>query len=363
MKNKEISFLISSLGGGGAERVSVTLANWLVLENYTVRFLVLNLKDEVYKSALNKNIELINLNVKHARTSFFALKKILKKNQTRKILVFNHELAIILVLVRLFTRIDLKIAARNISTLSEKKIYEKSFWHKYIKDIFIRLFYGRVDLLIAQSEKMKNDLMNSYGFTNNKIVVINNPISPKFEDNVRAGNFETGKKKNEILYAGRLSKVKGLRYLFDAFKEVLKYDNSLKLRLVGGGELLEELTEYSKALNIDQNILFDGHKSDIIPYYKKARITVLTSLYEGFPNVLIESITVGTPIVSFDCKSGPSEIISSGINGFLVNYLDVNHLTESIIQALNHEWNIKKIKQTAEKYQSKNIMKEYMKII
>ena len=144
MNNKEITFFISSLGGGGAERVSATIANRLMQEGLKVRFLVLNLTDSVYHSSIDKNIELINLNVKHARTSISAVLKILRKFDIDEILVFNHELAIVLVLIRLITRINLRIIARNISTLSEKQIYEKSFWHKYIKGVFIRLFYGKV---------------------------------------------------------------------------------------------------------------------------------------------------------------------------------------------------------------------------
>jgi len=80
---------------------------------------------------------------------------------------------------------------------------------------------------------------------------------------------------------------------------------------------------------------FEGFKKDMIPYYLSAKATVLTPLYEGFPNVLVESITLGTPAIAFNCPSRPSEIIVDGINGFLVIML---FILSSWLLKVNQPW-------------------------
>ena len=85
----------------------------------------------------------------------------------------------------------------------------------------------------------------------------------------------------------------------------------------------------------------------------------MTSSYEGFPNTLIESITLGTPIVSFNCPTGPNEIIQDGINGFLVNADDEIMLEQKIIEALNIDWNHQQIHNTSFRYSYEKIMNEF----
>ena len=103
MKNKEMTLFISSLGGGGAERICTELANALVKQGYPVKLLVLNLINSVYDKQLDKDIELINFDVKHARSGFLRILNYIKNNDVKSILSFNHEIAILLVILRTLT--------------------------------------------------------------------------------------------------------------------------------------------------------------------------------------------------------------------------------------------------------------------
>lgn len=94
-------------------------------------------------------------------------------------------------------------------------------------------------------------------------------------------------------------------------------------------------------------------------YYSNAKVTVLTSLYEGFPNVLIEFIALGTPVVSFDCESGPSEIILDGKNGYLVKYLDIEEFTQKLDLALKTNWDAKAIINSSKRYSKEIIVNKY----
>ncbi|WP_066161422.1 glycosyltransferase [Aliarcobacter skirrowii] len=359
--NRKITFLINGLRGGGAERICVTLANGFVDKGINVDLIVLSLDGAVRNKDLDSRVKLINLNTKNTRKSFGSIKKYIEINEVKKILVFNFQLAILLVWIRFFIKINFQIISRNISTLSQKSKLETNFWHKYITHFFAKLFYNRVNKLIAQSQGMADDLIENYRCESKKITVINNPINQKIEEYLINNKCTQSAKNNEMLFIGRLEKVKGLEYLFEAFARLK--NKEVFLRLIGEGSVEKELKELAKSLNINDRIIFDGYKEDIIPYILKAKVTVLTSLYEGFPNALIESIALGTPVVSFDCQSGPSEIIEDGTNGFLVEYLNVEDLATMLDSALGQEWDEKVIKESAKKYSSDGIVSRYLDVI
>lgn len=362
MISNEINIFISSLGAGGAEKNSITLANMLVNNNFSVNFFVLKLHSFNTKKYLDNRINLFDLNVNHARYSFFAIFKNRRYLKNKKIVVFNHEISTMLVIIRYLCNIKFTIISRNISNLTQKKLYESSIWHKHIKDFFIRKFYKYVDILIAQSQDMKNDLIEQYNINSSKIRVINNPIGKKIEDeNIK--KLSTYKKRNEILFVGRIEAIKGLDLLIDAFLIVLKSEPSVRLRIIGDGSKKHQIKDYVDKHGLTKNVIFNGYQEDIVKYYKTAKVTVLSSLYEGFPNVLIESIALGTPIVAFNCKSGPSEIIVEGVNGFLSRNRDIDHLSKLIVQALHFNWDENKIIETSKKFNTEKIIQKYIEVI
>ena len=101
----------------------------------------------------------------------------------------------------------------------------------------------------------------------------------------------------------------------------------------------------------------------MIPYYLHAKAAVLTSLYEGFPNVLVESITLGTPVVAFDSPGGTSEIVKDGVNGYLVEYQDVEDLKAKLIQVVSQKFNFEEVCNTVKKTQGFEVMKQYANCI
>src|SRR5690606_4579843 len=125
-------------------------------------------------------------------------------------------------------------------------------------------------------------------------------------------------------------------YLLEAFCRL--EDKEVILKLLGKGSLENELKKLAKDLGIEDRVIFEGFQEDVISYIISAKVVALTSLYEGFPNVLVESIALGTPVVSFDCQSGPSEIIIDGVNGYLVKYLDKDDFAKKLDLALTKDF-------------------------
>jgi len=363
VSNKEIVLLINSLGRGGAEGVFVTLANRLFEKNWQITLLVLHLEGAVRQNELNPAIHCTVFNKKHARSSLFVLSRWLLVNKPEKILVFSHQLAVLLVMLRFLLRKNIRIISRNVNTLSVKKKNELSFWHKHVVHKLVSLFYRHVDLIIAQSNGMKDDLISNYGICSSNITIINNPVQKQIE-NYLSNNIVLSKPNgNYILCIGRLEYQKAFHYAIEAFNKISLHYPMLRLKILGTGRQEAMLKQLVSDLNIADKVDFEGHQQDIVHYYFNASLTMLTSLYEGFPNVLIESIALGTPVVSFDCPSGPNEIIQEGVNGFLVRYQDADHLTECLELALNRQWDPGLIIQTADKFSSSKILDEYEKVL
>lgn len=360
MDNKKLALFINSLGGGGAEGVCVNLANSLSDRGWQVTLVVLHLNHAVRQKELKKDVELVVLRKNHARTAAIALARFVRQREPEKILVFNHQLAILLVLLRAAFRLEFKIIARNINTLSQKKATESSFWHKHIVQGATKLLYRKVDQIIAQSKGMADDLVVFYGVPRGKIVTIHNPINSTIENYQLAKSAE---KKDYLLCVGRLESQKAFHYAIAAFAAIAPDYPVLRLKIVGKGTLEQDLKKQAHDLGVGDRVDFEGYKTEMIPYYQGARATLLTSLYEGFPNVLVESIALGTPVVAFDCPSGPSEIVVDGENGYLVSYQDESVFVDTIRRTLASYWPHERVTQTAHAFRTGVILKQYEEVL
>ena len=133
------------MSGGGSESVCISIANSFANNNWQVDLVILNLNDEAYLNRLSEKVNLVVLNINHARYSALSLLNYLNSNKIKTILVFNYELAVILVILRLIFRLQIKIISRNINTLSIKikKFEEQNLWTKYVVKNLVKYFYHK----------------------------------------------------------------------------------------------------------------------------------------------------------------------------------------------------------------------------
>ena len=360
----KIHFVIYSLGGGGAERACVTLSNGFVHHGIDVELIVLNLKNSILHNELDCRVRLVNLNVEHARTSFWPLMRYILANRPETILVFNQQIAVILVWLRSLLRAKYKIVSRNINTLTMAKKHNSSFWHKNIVDRFVKWFYYHVDKMIAQSYAMKQDLIEHYYIDPEKISVIYNPVNPIIENAAYSQEEIPYKERTYFLSIGRLESQKALEYLIEAFTRAHPSIPDMKLKIAGEGSQHEKLYDLTIAKGMEKTVEFLGFQKQIISLYQGARATLLTSRYEGFPNVLAESITLGTPVIAFDCPSGPSEMIVNGENGFLVEHLNVEAFSKTLIEVVkNNPFDPSIVRNSADRFRSNRIIAEYERVL
>lgn len=357
---KQITFFISSLRMGGAEQVCVTVANGLANRGWAVTVVVLNLDDAVLAKHLADDVTLHNLGYRHARTAIRSIFRYLNLENPRAILVFNHQLAVLCVAIRFITRKRFAIIARSINNLSEKRHREPSSWHKYVVGNIVKYFFRKADFFVAQCNAMSEDLVRKYSVNPNRCTVIYNPINASIESfsdiALREGS------EDYILCVGKLTAQKAFHYAIRAFSEVSVTFPALRLKIIGDGEQRSELEKLVESLGLRDKVSFLGRQRNVASFMVNAKMTLLTSIYEGLPNVLLESIAVGTPVVAFDCRTGPAEIIIEEVNGFLVPLENLELLSRGIHKAMVTPWDKSQISLTAEVYKSEHAIRAYERV-
>jgi len=328
-KNRDVTFFITALEGGGAEAVCVNVVNGLAERGWNVTLVVLHLNKAAYLDRISPLVLLHVLEVEYVRHAFFALHRYLKRNDVKNAVVFNYELTVMMVVVRAVGFHKFALIARNINTLSEAKKRSKGVWRKHIVSPLIDAFYCKADIVINQCEGMRQDLVELYGVDGSKAPVIYNSVNQRVEAVSKSLRFHEIEKQEYFLCVGRLDEQKAFHYAIEAFSRVADEMPGMRLKIVGQGRLESQLRDAARVHGVEERVDFEKFQEDIIPFYLGAKATLLTSLYEGFPNVLVESITLGTPVIAFDCKSGPREIINEQ-NGVLVEYLSVDGLVTAM---------------------------------
>lgn len=203
--------------------------------------------------------------------------------------------------------------------------------------------YRRCDKVIALTRDMKRELMTHWGLSEKTIALIPNGV-----DVAPARAAETLRQENLIVCVSRLEQQKDIATLLGAFAIVRK-SVACRLAIAGTGRLQGALESLAETLGIAQDVQFLGHVDDTAALYASARLVVLSSLWEGFPNVVIEALAQGTPVVSTRTP-GAVEILENTKAGLLCDLGNAEDMAEKIVQALSQNWNSSLIRNRAEIY-------------
>ena len=309
--NKKILFLMPDFNGGGAEGVFVQLANYFSLK-HQVHFMVLNSYGPNL-CKLNTSIKIIELKKNSSIRSIFKINNYIKNNNI-DVAIGTLAMAYAVSVANIFGSKNCKYIARVgsivSSNLSNLGLFKKS----------ILIFYQKTlnfsDIIITQSKSMDEDLKN---YINKKTKVIYNPISLKniLSLSEEKSSIKLDSKFLNIVSVGRLAHEKDYKTAILSIAKLKNKIKNIKYFILGEGELKEELIKYSISLGLNEDVVFTGHLKNPFPIIKNANLLLLTSLYEGFSNVILESLALKTPVVATDSPGGNREIILNSENGFL----------------------------------------------
>ncbi|KJF91574.1 glycosyltransferase [Photobacterium leiognathi] len=333
MLNK-IYLFIDTFYPGGAERVCINYANELAQLGYDISIIIYNDSKQFYMDELNNEVEIISLDVDTGIRAFFKLVKeddLIQSNST--VIAFNHQIALILFALKKFKKTNFKLIARNVNNLSlDLKAKKGSNLKRLLTNFLMKRYYKNIGCYIAQCNAMKSDMIHGLNINKEDIHVIHNPVAVKYIN-------KKVKKDIDILFIGRLKKQKGIDNLTNILNLLKNKKKEFNITIVGDGELKEFMFNSLNDNEINFNYL--ENTNNTVDLYNRSKCFILTSYYEGYPNVLVEALACGTPVISFDCESGPKEIISNGKNGFLINCFDCEDFSEKIKFILETNFTIK----------------------
>jgi glycosyltransferase involved in cell wall biosynthesis len=325
---KNVLFIIPTLTGGGAERVIVTLAKYLDRRRFRVALAVVDTRDAVLREDIPADVEFIDLGagrVRYAMTRIIALAW-----RTKPDVLFSTlgHLNVALAMVRFLLPRGIRTVARETTVVSCSLRLQR---HRGTWEALYRWFYRRHDEVICQSRYMRDDLVRNFRFPESRACVIHNPVDV---DRIRtlaeqpASLPEVARDAVRLVAAGRFDREKGFDLLIEALR--LLDLSSVHLTLLGQGPLADELQQQVRISGLDARVFFAGFQKNPFPWFARADALVLSSSYEGFPNVVLEALACGTPVIAVPAPGGTREILDGIGQCVVAKEVSASSLAEAI---------------------------------
>jgi glycosyltransferase involved in cell wall biosynthesis len=357
MKKEKLLFVIYSSHGGGAEKQLQYILRYIDRSRFEPYIAVFHLTGKERK-ILPEDVVIYDLSTKSHPATFFLVYKLARliiKLKPHKILSFMWGANLIAILAGILTSSKVIVSERTY-TYADLQNYR----FKWIRKKMISFFYAKADAIIAVSENIKDGLLEHFALPSSKIVVINNGVDLKnVEILINQSPPAIG---NYILACGSLEKIKNFDFLLEAIYDINEIFNVI---IIGQGSQRKYLEE--KAQDLQVNLLMPGYITNPYSFFSNAKVFVVTSLYEGFPNVIIEAMACGVPVVSVDCPGGIRDIITHGENGLIVEQDNRQALSRAILEVVNDKEMagklIKNANETIKAYDINKIVSQYEDII
>ncbi|MBC3767647.1 glycosyltransferase [Neptunicella marina] len=330
---KSIVIVIHDLRGGGAEKMMVRLANQLAAGGDAVTLLLLA-QGGSNKAYLSPAVKLVELGCDRTLRAFMPLRRYLQQHQPDAILSALTHVNVISALCCFSLGISSRLSVSERNTFSLDKNNNRSVVMRLTYALAPWLYRWLPNPVIAVSRGVADDLITSTVVRPQDVITAPNPVIN--EETQQAAcqparhRWLVERPGKVIVAVGRLSAQKGFDLLLQAFSQL---DNDCYLIIFGEGELRSALQQQISQAGLDARVELAGYCDNPIAEIQQADLFVLSSRFEGSPNGLVEAMSVGTPVVAFDCPHGPKEIMQNG-QGTLVEYLNVNALAHAMADSL-----------------------------
>lgn len=349
-----VTFVISSLLGGGAERVVSNMANYWAARGWLITILTVSHGDEAPYFELHPSV--VHVDMKFSRRTrhpqpnaraLRALKDIFDDCSApeRKTFILELDLIVALRHAIIDTRPDTVISFINLTNIrvllathglsvpvivSERNDPYRDVLGEGWSRLRRRL-YTKAKYLVAQTEEAANYFDS---VLEDRRQAIHNPVLAA----TNAANRENGARSiHNLVGIGRLAEEKGFTLLIRAFARVAARHSQWSLQIWGEGPQRPVLERLTRNLNLSDRVRLPGFTRRPFEVLKRADLFAMSSLFEGFPNALCEAMAHGVPVVSFNCSSGIREIIRNGVDGVIVPAADLSALTSVLDRLMESE--------------------------
>ena len=347
--------------GGGVEKNIIIIANYLASNIKNISLITF---DKKFNKKFDQKINIINSNYSNKKKyskyfkyliSLFLLIKEIAKNKKTLVFCFQANMYCIL-LSKIF---NFEIIVRSNSSPS-------GWSSNYFKNLIFKILFQIPKFVIVNSFVFKKELDERF---NIKSIVIYNPLNKneillKSKEKINFKFFD--KKDLKIINIARFTDQKDHITLLKAFKEVQKKIKT-KLILIGYGTNKKKIIDFINYHNLNKNIKILGYQDNPYKYLKISDLFILSSIYEGLPNVLLEAITFKKFVISSNCPTGPAEILKNGKYGLLFKPKDWKSLSKKVIFFYNNKNKLKKKNEDAykslERFDYLDNCKKYLKLI
>ncbi len=354
---KELIIFNPSIEDGGVEKNLFLISNYFV--NHDIKTSIIS-ADGNKKNEFDRKINFIfpkNTNFQNSgryKKYFYCLLLLAKRIfLVRNVVVFSFQANIYSTILSKF--LGAKIIVRMNTA-------PQGWKHNFIKKKIYKYFIKKADGIIVNSKIFQKEVKKRF---NVKPIFINNPFDfkkiKKLSD-LRSKNFYNSNTL-KLITVGRLNEQKDHLTILKSMKILNNAKINFQLLVIGKGNFENFLKSYTKNNNLSKKVKFLGYKKNPYPFMNKSQIFILSSLYEGSPNVLIEALFLKNKVISSNCPTGPREILMREKNSLMFKIRDHKDLAKKII-FMSNNLSVKKINKTFfKKYDNKFICNKYKNYI
>jgi len=349
---RKIVFVIPALTSGGAERVMTRILQYMDRKRANVHLLLFR-EMGAYLNDVPPDVTIDTLvNSKHYYilrwTIYFKYKRYISVLKPDVVVSFMWYPNFVVLLEKWIGRGRHKVIVSERTTLAFTRGSRLVGW---LRRCGTRLLYPKADRIIALTKQMRQELMSAAPIRPDRVKVIYNPVDLerlkiKAEEPVHHTWFDPSRPL--ILSIGRLTIEKGFKHLIGAFGQVIER-NAPYLVVLGEGNERASLEGLIKRLDLKDRVHLPGYEKNPFKYLSQCTLFILSSINEGFPNVLIEAMALGVPCIATRCATGPEEIITDGVDGVLVPPADEASLADAITRLIQNEGLRKRMGEAAKK--------------
>jgi glycosyltransferase involved in cell wall biosynthesis len=360
-----LAFVLPNLGGGGAERVALTLIQTFVDRGYSIDLVLLRHEGELLP-LLPPQVNVIDLRAPKMRMGLLPLMRYLRRTKPRSIHVSMWPLTTLTVAAHRLARSRSRLLLTDHTTLS-KHFEHLGYVQSWLMRLSIRLTYPLADERLGVSNGAADDLAAFGGIPRSSISVIYNPVTmpdcaPGLDLSATNGEALWGVGSARILTVGNLKKEKNHELLIRAFAQIARV-RPAKLIILGEGPMRNRLEQVAIEEGVGDRVELPGFVADPWPYYHSAQVFALSSDLEGYPLVLIEAMKCGLQIVSTDCRSGPREILAGGTYGTLVRCADARAFASALENSLDHPMDRARLRNRGDELAGPGIYEQYLDLM